>query len=156
MPASVPAQHLTLVKSEAKASVLRAEALMKRYRKRTVVQDVSLAIQSGEVVGLLGPNGAGKTTCFYMIVGLVPADAGRIDLDGRDLHAWPARERGRCIAWLAQQGEASGDLTARDVVMLGRIPHIGLLGAPARVAQAERRRRAAAGRRSPPRCPRHG
>jgi len=62
-------------------SVLRAENLRKRFKSRTVVEGVSLEVASGEVVGLLGPNGAGKTTCFYMIVGLVPADAGRIHLD---------------------------------------------------------------------------
>src|SRR5213075_2650525 len=59
-------------------SFLRSERLRKRYKSRTVVQDVSLEVASGEVVGLLGPNGAGKTTCFYMIVGLIPVDAGRI------------------------------------------------------------------------------
>ncbi len=57
-------------------SELRAVSLNKRYRSRTVVHDVSLTVQSGEVVGLLGPNGAGKTTCFYMIVGLTAADGG--------------------------------------------------------------------------------
>ena len=64
-------------------SVLRADSLRKRFKSRTVVDGVSLQVASGEVVGLLGPNGAGKTTCFYMIVGLVPADAGSIHLDGR-------------------------------------------------------------------------
>jgi len=59
-------------------AVLRAAGLMKRYRKRTVVSDVSITVESGEVVGLLGPNGAGKTTCFYMILGLVPIDAGSV------------------------------------------------------------------------------
>ena len=68
------AQHLTLVKPEPRASLLRADGLMKRYRKRTVVSDVSLTVESGEVVGLLGPNGAGKTTCFYM-----RAEAGAAD-----------------------------------------------------------------------------
>ncbi len=62
-------------------SQLKALALNKRYKKRTVVHDVSLQVSSGEVVGLLGPNGAGKTTCFYMIVGLVAADGGRIVVD---------------------------------------------------------------------------
>ena len=66
-------------------SQLRSQSLRKRYKSRTVVQDVSLEVTSGEVVGLLGPNGAGKTTCFYMIVGLVPVDAGSIHLDGNEL-----------------------------------------------------------------------
>ena len=60
-------------------SELKASNLRKRYRSRVVVQDVSLSVSSGQVVGLLGPNGAGKTTCFYMIVGLVAVDGGRID-----------------------------------------------------------------------------
>jgi lipopolysaccharide export system ATP-binding protein len=64
-------------------SRLRAVELNKRYKKRVVVHDVSLEVSSGEVVGLLGPNGAGKTTCFYMIVGLVAADGGRIYIDDR-------------------------------------------------------------------------
>ncbi|HKK03479.1 MAG TPA: ATP-binding cassette domain-containing protein, partial [Gammaproteobacteria bacterium] len=64
---------------------LRAEGISKSYRSRQVVHDLSLSISSGEVVGLLGPNGAGKTTAFYMIVGLVPCDSGRILLDETDL-----------------------------------------------------------------------
>ena len=97
MSAAVPAppQHLTLVKTEPQASVLRAEGLMKRYRKRTVVSDVSLTVESGEVVGLLGPNGAGKTTCFYMILGLVPIDAGSVTLDGQALTHLPIFRRSR-------------------------------------------------------------
>ena len=64
-------------------SQLRTDTLKKRYKSRVVVKDVSLEVSSGEVVGLLGPNGAGKTTCFYMIVGLVAVDGGRIFVDGR-------------------------------------------------------------------------
>ena len=66
-------------------SRLSVSNLRKKYRSRVVVKDVSFDVQGGEVVGLLGPNGAGKTTCFYMIVGLVAADAGRIVLDGTDI-----------------------------------------------------------------------
>ena len=62
-------------------TTLRASDLLKRYRRRQVVQGVSMSVDAGEVVGLLGPNGAGKTTCFYMIVGLVPADRGSIHLE---------------------------------------------------------------------------
>src|SRR3979411_1244733 len=65
-------------------STLEARGLRKQYRKRVVVSDVSLTVQSGEVVGLLGPNGAGKTTCFYMILGLVPIDRGTGTLDRGD------------------------------------------------------------------------
>ncbi len=98
------AQHLTLVKSEAKPSVLRAEALMKRYKKRVVVSDVSLTVESGEVVGLLGPNGAGKTTCFYMILGLVPIDQGSVRLDGQDVTHLPIYRRSRLgLSYLPQE-----------------------------------------------------
>ena len=86
-------ERLTLVRPEPGYSVLRAEGLMKRYRKRTVVSDVSLTVESGEVVGLLGPNGAGKTTCFYMILGLVPIDSGRVSLDDKDLTHLPIFRR---------------------------------------------------------------
>jgi lipopolysaccharide export system ATP-binding protein len=98
------AQRLTLVKPEPSSSVLRAEGLMKRYRKRTVVSDVSLTVESGEVVGLLGPNGAGKTTCFYMILGLVPIDRGSVTLDGEDLTHLPIFRRSRLgLSYLPQE-----------------------------------------------------
>ena len=70
-------------------AILKAQHLAKSYKSRQVVRDVSLSIDSGQIVGLLGPNGAGKTTCFYMIVGLVPADAGAIHLDQHDLTHLP-------------------------------------------------------------------
>jgi lipopolysaccharide export system ATP-binding protein len=99
-----PASHLALVKSEASHAVLRAEALMKRYKKRTVVSDVSLTVESGEVVGLLGPNGAGKTTCFYMILGLVPIDQGSVTLDGQDVTHLPIYRRSRLgLSYLPQE-----------------------------------------------------
>ncbi len=85
-------------------SVLRAENLRKRFKSRAVVDGVSLEVSSGEVVGLLGPNGAGKTTCFYMIVGLVPADSGRIHLDARELTLLPIHRRARLgISYLPQE-----------------------------------------------------
>lgn len=85
-------------------AVLYAENLAKSYRKRVVVSDVSLAVASGEVVGLLGPNGAGKTTCFYMVVGLVPQDRGRIHIDGHDITALPMHGRARQgVGYLPQE-----------------------------------------------------
>jgi len=102
--AAAGTQRLTLVKPEPSSAVLRAAGLMKRYRKRTVVSDVSLTVESGEVVGLLGPNGAGKTTCFYMILGLVPIDAGSVTLDGEDLTHLPIFRRSRLgLSYLPQE-----------------------------------------------------
>jgi lipopolysaccharide export system ATP-binding protein len=112
MPAAPQAQHLTLVKSEPKPSVLRADGLMKRYKKRTVVSDVSLAVESGEVVGLLGPNGAGKTTCFYMILGLIPIDAGSVTLDGQEVTHQPIYRRSRLgLSYLPQEASIFRRLT---------------------------------------------
>ncbi|MCX7159062.1 MAG: LPS export ABC transporter ATP-binding protein [Proteobacteria bacterium] len=91
--------------------------LRKRYKSRTVVQDVSLSVSSGEVVGLLGPNGAGKTTCFYMIVGLVAADAGRIHLDGKELTHLPIHRRARLgISYLPQENSVFRKLTVEENV----------------------------------------
>jgi len=96
---------------------LRAEGLMKRYKARTVVRDVSLDLRSGEVVGLLGPNGAGKTTCFYMIVGLVPVDGGEILLDARDISRMPIHRRARLgLSYLPQEPSIFRKLTVAENV----------------------------------------
>src|SRR5258706_1240864 len=106
------AQRLTLVRAEPEPAVLKAQGLKKRYRKRTVVSDVSLAVESGEVVGLLGPNGAGKTTCFYMILGLVPIDEGSVSLDGQDLTHLPIFRRSRLgVSYLPQEASIFRKLT---------------------------------------------
>ena len=98
-------------------SVLRAESLRKRFKSRTVVDGVSLEVASGEVVGLLGPNGAGKTTCFYMIVGLVPADAGRVHLDDRELTQLPIHRRARLgISYLPQENSVFRKLSVEENV----------------------------------------
>ncbi len=99
------------------ASRLVAQSLRKRYKSRTVVQDVSLEVTSGEVVGLLGPNGAGKTTCFYMIVGLIPVDAGRIHLDSLELTHLPIHRRARLgISYLPQENSVFRRLTVEENV----------------------------------------
>ena len=96
-------------------SQLSAAALKKRYKSRTVVHDVSVTVDSGEVVGLLGPNGAGKTTCFYMIVGLVAADGGRILLDDKELTHLPIHERARQgLSYLPQEASIFRKLTAGE------------------------------------------
>ncbi|MGY0611020.1 MULTISPECIES: LPS export ABC transporter ATP-binding protein [unclassified Luteimonas] len=99
--------------------MLVAEGLRKRYGQREVVREFGLTLEAGEVVGLLGPNGAGKTTCFYMIVGLVPADAGRIVLDGRDITGEPMHRRARLgVGYLPQEPSVFRKLSVADNIML--------------------------------------
>lgn len=94
---------------------LHSEGLVKRYRKRTVVEDVSINVKQGEVVGLLGPNGAGKTTTFYMMVGLVRPNAGKIFLNDKDLTGEPMYKRARMgIGYLAQEASVFRNLTVRE------------------------------------------
>ncbi|MGM0952069.1 MAG: LPS export ABC transporter ATP-binding protein [Pseudomonadota bacterium] len=99
-------------------AVLRASNLAKSYKQKKVVLDVSLEIRSGEIVGLLGPNGAGKTTCFYMIVGLVPSDHGRVSIDNQDITPLPMHGRARKgIGYLPQEASVFRKLTVRDNIM---------------------------------------
>ncbi|HEY1992059.1 MAG TPA: LPS export ABC transporter ATP-binding protein [Gammaproteobacteria bacterium] len=99
-------------------STLRAENLIKRYRRREVVRGVSLGLEQGEVVGLLGPNGAGKTTSFYMIVGLVPADGGSIVLNGNDITKLPVHARARRgLGYLPQEASVFRKLTVEDNIL---------------------------------------
>jgi lipopolysaccharide export system ATP-binding protein len=99
-------------------SRLSATGLEKSYRKRKVVCALSLSIESGEVVGLLGPNGAGKTTAFYMIVGLVPCDGGKIELDGEDITRLPMHARARRgLGYLPQEASVFRRMTVSDNIM---------------------------------------
>jgi lipopolysaccharide export system ATP-binding protein len=99
--------------------MLTAQGLRKRYRQREVVADFGLTLDAGEVVGLLGPNGAGKTTCFYMIVGLVAADAGKIELDGRDITDEPMYKRAKLgVGYLPQEPSVFRKLSVSDNVRL--------------------------------------
>jgi lipopolysaccharide export system ATP-binding protein len=96
-------------------SELRTTSLKKRYRSRTVVQDVSLTVKSGEIVGLLGPNGAGKTTSFYMIVGLVAADGGDIFIDDKNITHYPIHRRARLgLSYLPQEASIFRRLTVSE------------------------------------------
>ncbi len=96
-------------------SVLRATSLRKEYRSKIAVEQVSLQVKSGEIVGLLGPNGAGKTTCFYMVVGLLKVDAGNISLDGKDLTQAAVHERARAgIGYLPQEASVFRTLSTED------------------------------------------
>ena len=98
--------------------MLIARGLRKRYKQREVVKEFGLSLDSGEVVGLLGPNGAGKTTCFYMIVGLVPADAGEILLDGTDLAGLPMHARARLgMGYLPQEASIFRKLTVAQNIL---------------------------------------
>ncbi|WP_286265070.1 LPS export ABC transporter ATP-binding protein [Thalassotalea atypica] len=97
---------------------LEAKGLAKSYKGRRVVKDVSLKVSQGQIVGLLGPNGAGKTTSFYMIVGLVPNDAGAIFLNGEDLTLLPMHDRARRgIGYLPQEASIFRKLTVHDNIM---------------------------------------
>jgi lipopolysaccharide export system ATP-binding protein len=118
----------------ARASLLEAAGLVKIYRRRTVVNDVALRLQQGEIVGLLGPNGAGKTTTFYMIVGLIQPFAGRISMDGRDITAMPMYKRARRgIGYLSQEPSIFRKLSVEDNILaiLETLP----------ISSAERRKR---------------
>ena len=99
-------------------ATLSAHNLVKRFRKRTVVRDVSLAVQAGEIVGLLGPNGAGKTTSFYMMVGLIAPDGGRIEIDGKDVTRLPMHARARLgVGYLPQEASVFRRLSVADNVL---------------------------------------
>ncbi|OTP83990.1 LPS export ABC transporter ATP-binding protein [Gilliamella apicola] len=99
-------------------SILKAENLAKIYKKRRVVEDVSLTVNSGEIVGLLGPNGAGKTTTFYMVVGIVTLNAGKIFLDDHDISILPLHERAqKGIGYLPQEASIFRKLSVIDNIM---------------------------------------
>lgn len=108
---------------------LSARLLRVSLGGRLVLRDVSCTFKKGWTA-VVGPNGAGKSTLLRALAGLQPPAAGSVRLDGHDIAGFDPRERGRRIAWLAQQAEATGDLTARETVHLGRLPHLGLFGAP--------------------------
>jgi len=111
------------------AARLEALGVTVRLGGREVLADASLACTPGWTA-VVGPNGAGKSTLLRALAGLQPLAAGEVRLDGEALRRWRPRERARRIAWLAQQGEAAGELTVQETVELGRIAHLGLLGTP--------------------------
>ena len=98
--------------------MLSAEGLQKSFKARKVVRDFGFSIREGEVVGLLGPNGAGKTTCFYMVVGLIEADAGSIKLDKQDITSLPMHSRAKLgIGYLPQEASVFRRLSVSDNIM---------------------------------------
>ena len=99
-------------------SLLRAEGLVKRYKKRTVVETVGVDVRQGEIVGLLGPNGAGKTTTFYMIVGMIRPNAGRVFIDQKEITPLPMYQRARLgIGYLPQEASVFRRLSVKDNIM---------------------------------------
>ncbi len=110
-------------------SGLRANAISVMLGSTPALRHVTLAAPAGWTA-IVGPNGAGKSTLLRALAGLQPVDSGDVQLGGRALATIPARVRAQQIAWLAQQGGASGELTVREVVHLGRLPALGLFGAP--------------------------
>ena len=123
------ARGLSVVGAAA-AAPLSAHNLVLRLGGRRVIDGVSLTLRSGEWAALVGPNGAGKSTLLQLLAGLRAPQAGEVRVAGRPLADWPLRDRAQALAWLAQQGEADGDIAARDIVRLGRLPRHGLFGAP--------------------------
>ncbi|MCJ7630104.1 MAG: LPS export ABC transporter ATP-binding protein [Longimicrobiales bacterium] len=110
--------ELAVNEIQANRSCLVAEGLTKIYRKRKVVDQVGIRVNQGEIVGLLGPNGAGKTTTFYMIVGLIPPNQGRVYLDERELTEVPMYQRARLgVGYLAQEPSVFRKLTVEENVM---------------------------------------
>lgn len=106
---------------------IRAEHLRVVLGDRTVLHDVSCSFEPGWTA-VVGPNGAGKSTLLRALAGLLKPASGQVTLHGKPLTDYAPSARGKAIAWLAQQGEATGELTARETVHLGRLPHIGLFG----------------------------
>ena len=93
--------------------------------KHPILHGITLPLAAGRWTSIVGPNGAGKSTLLKVLAGLLPVTAGQVLLQGRDLHAWPRRERALQLAWLGQNESAADDLTVYDVAMLGRLPHQG-------------------------------
>ena len=107
-----------LPKTFKESAILRTESLVKRYKKRTVVNNVTIDVRQGEIVGLLGPNGAGKTTTFYMVVGMVRPNAGRVFLDNTEITSYPMYQRARLgIGYLPQEASVFRRLSVRSNLM---------------------------------------
>lgn len=115
---------------------LEAEGLQVDLGERRVLDGITLAFPTGQWTCVVGPNGAGKSTLLAALAGLRRPAGGCVRLDGEPLGERPMRERARRLAWLSQHGEADGELAARDVVALGRLPHHGLFGSPTRADEA--------------------
>ncbi len=121
MNKATPAANPTTTSAASKTRAVRtlkAENLYKAYKKRSILEGVSLSVNSGDIVGLLGPNGAGKTTCFYMVVGLVKPDKGRILFDGEDITHHPMHARARMgVGYLPQEASVFRQLSVAENIL---------------------------------------
>ncbi|MED5618229.1 ABC transporter ATP-binding protein [Ideonella sp. BN130291] len=109
---------------------LQAQGVSAALQGTPVLHGVSLGLAPGRWTAIVGPNGAGKSTLLRVLAGLLQPGAGSVQLLGRPLMQWSAGERAQRLAWLSQHGEASSELPVREVVRLGRLPHLGLFGSP--------------------------
>jgi lipopolysaccharide export system ATP-binding protein len=115
---SVPQPRAVFTDAIKGSAVLRTEEFVKRYKKRTVVNNVTIDVRQGEIVGLLGPNGAGKTTTFYMVVGMIKPNAGKVFIDSTELTTYPMYQRARLgIGYLPQEASVFRRLSVRDNIM---------------------------------------
>lgn len=109
---------------------LQAMGLQVSYGERVVLREASLTVPRGRWVALVGPNGAGKSTLMRCLAGLLAPASGQVSLQGKVLQAWSGRQRARTLSWMGQDVVADPDMTVRDAVALGRLPHQGWLGLP--------------------------
>ena len=114
---------------------LQLHSVLASMGNRPVLHEIDLSVAAGRWTSIVGPNGAGKSTLLRAMAGLQPCQ-GQLDLLGRPLADWPARERARTVAWIGQGEAASNDLSVYDAVMLGRLPHQRWLAAPSRADHA--------------------
>ena len=110
-------------------TTLQARQVSVRLGSTKALEDVSFELGPGWTA-VVGPNGAGKSTLLRVLAGLQAPDAGAVQLNGAALESWPVRSRAKQLAWLAQQGESTGELTVREIVRLGRLPERGLFSSP--------------------------
>ena len=117
--------------------MLAVESVTYGYRRRAIGRDVSFTVAAGETVCLLGPNGSGKSTIFKTILGVLPVHSGRIMLDGRDITTLTAMERARAVAYVPQSLTSSFAFTVRELVLMGRAPHMSAFATPSKMDMAK-------------------